>query len=107
LLHQTPQAEIVSNLKTMLEHAKMRGVAVVLVAIPEVSALKAAIGNLSDHPLYESVAKETATPLIKDVFSDVLSDRELKSDQIHANALGYRVISDKLYLELQALGFAG
>jgi acyl-CoA thioesterase I len=106
LLRQTPQAEIVSNLKIILEHAKMRGVAVVLVAIPEVSAFKAAVGNLSDHPLYESVAKETATPLIKDVFSDVLSDRDLKSDQIHANAQGYRVISDKLHLELQELGFA-
>jgi acyl-CoA hydrolase len=107
LLHQTPQAEIVSNLKIILEHAKMRGVAVVLVAIPEVSALKAAIGNLSDHPLYESVAKETATPLIKDVFSDVLSDRELKSDQIHANALGYRVVGSEMYKALKQLGFAG
>lgn len=105
LLRQAPQTEIVQNLKTILSMAKTQGVASVLVAIPEISPLKAVVGNLSDHPLYESVAKETATPLIKDVFSDVLSDRDLKSDQIHANALGYRVISDKLYVKLQELGY--
>jgi acyl-CoA thioesterase I len=105
LLRQAPQTEIVHNLKTILSMAKTQGVASVLVAIPEISPLKAVVGNLSDHPLYENIAKETATPLIADVFSEVLSDRDLKSDQIHANALGYRVISDKLYLKLQELGY--
>jgi acyl-CoA thioesterase I len=105
LLRQAPQTDIVHNLKTILSMAKAQGVACVLVAIPEISPLKAAVGNLSDHPLYENIAKETATPLIADVFSEVLSDRDLKSDQIHANALGYRVISDKLYVKLQELGY--
>ncbi len=105
LLRQAPQAEIVHNLKTILSMAKTQGIASVLVAIPEISPLKAAVGNLSDHPLYENIAKETATPLIADMFSEVLSDRDLKSDQIHANAQGYRVISDKLYVKLQELGF--
>ncbi|MEQ1598532.1 MAG: arylesterase [Methylotenera sp.] len=105
LLRQAPQAEIVHNLKTILSMAKTQGASTILVAMPEISPLKAAVGNLSDHPLYENIAKETATPLIADVFSDVLSDRDLKSDQIHANALGYRVISDKLYVKLQELGY--
>jgi acyl-CoA thioesterase I len=105
LLRQAPQTEIAHNLKTILAMAKTQGIASVLVAIPEISPLKAAVGNLSDHPLYENIAKETATPLIADVFSEVLSDRDLKSDQIHANALGYRVISDKLYVKLQELGY--
>jgi acyl-CoA hydrolase len=105
LLRQTPQTEIVNNLKTILSITKTQGIASVLVAIPEISPLKAVVGNLSDHPLYESVAEETATPLIADVFSDVLSDRELKADQIHANALGYRVVSDKMHEKLKELGF--
>ncbi len=105
LLRQAPQTEIVHNLKTILSMAKTQGIASILVAIPEISPLKAAVGNLSDHPLYENIAKETATPLIADVFSEVLSDRDLKSDQIHANALGYRVVSDKLYVKLQELGY--
>jgi acyl-CoA hydrolase len=105
LLRQAPQTEIINNLKTILTMAKTQGTSTILMAMPEISPLKAAVGNLSDHPLYENIAKETATPLIADVFSDVLSDRDLKADQIHANALGYRVISDKLYVKLQELGY--
>ena len=105
LLHQTAPAEITSNLKAILSAAKAQGTQTVLVAIPEISPLKAAVGNLSDHPLYESVAKETATPLITDVFSEVLSDRDLKSDQIHANAKGYAVVSEKMRETLKELGF--
>lgn len=106
-LHQSPQNEIVANLKNILSLAKAQGVKTILVAIPEVSALKAAVGNLSDHPLYENIAKETATPLIADVFSDVLSERDLKADQIHPNTRGYGVVGNEMYKSLKQLGFAG
>jgi acyl-CoA hydrolase len=105
LLRQAPQMEITQNINSILALAKAQGIQTILVAMPEISPLKAAVGNLSDHSLYENIAKETNTPLIADVFSEVLSDRDLKSDQIHANALGYRVISDKLYVKLQELGY--
>ncbi len=105
LLQQTAPSEITSNLKAILSQAKAQGIQTILVAIPEISALKATFGNLSDHPLYESVATETATPLIAEVFSDVLSDSKLKSDQIHANAKGYVVLSEKLGKQLKQLGF--
>ncbi len=72
-LHHAPESETVSNLKAILTLAKTKNITTILVAIPELSPLKAAIGNLSDHPLYEQLAKETATPLVADVFSDVLS----------------------------------
>jgi acyl-CoA thioesterase I len=105
LLHQAPQTEIAHNLKTILSMAKTQGVASVLVAIPEISPLKAAVGNLTDHPLYEKLSKETATPLVADVFSDVLSDNTLKSDQIHPNAQGYALVSKNMTTKLQILGF--
>ena len=105
LLHQTAPAEVTGNLKAILSLAKAQGIQTVLVAIPAISPLKAAVGNLSDHPLYEKLAKETNTPLIADVFSDVLSDRTLKADQIHANAKGYAVVSEQFGEELKELGF--
>jgi acyl-CoA thioesterase I len=105
LLHQTPQAEITTNLKAILSLAKAQGIQTIMVAIPEISPLKATFGNLSDHPLYESVATETATPLIAEVFSEVLSDGKLKSDQIHANALGYAELAKQLHEKLKQLGF--
>lgn len=104
-LHHAPHTETIANLKAILAEAKAKSVTTILVAIPEISALKAAVGNLSDHPLYETLAKETNTPLITDVFSDVLSDRALKSDQIHANAKGYAVVSEQFIEKLKELGF--
>ena len=105
LLHNTHPSEVSSNLKAILSHAKAQGIATILVAIPEFSPLKATFGNLSDHPLYAAIAKETTTPLIADVFSQVLSDRDLKSDQIHANAKGYAVVSQQMHEKLKELGF--
>jgi acyl-CoA thioesterase I len=105
LLRQKAPAEITGNLKAILSAAKAQGIASVLVAVPEISPLKAAFGNLTDHPLYENVATETATPLIAEVFSEVLSDGKLKSDQIHANAKGYAMVAEKFGEKLKELGF--
>jgi acyl-CoA thioesterase I len=107
LLRQVPKSQTISNLKAILAQAKAQNIPSVLVAIPEISALRAAIGQLSDHPLYEEIAKETGTVLIADVFSEVLSDNDLKSDQIHANAKGYAEVSRKISEQLKQLGFIG
>ena len=105
LLHKTHASEVISNIKAILSQAKAQGIATILVAIPEISPLKATFGNLTDHPLYAAIAKETTTPLIADVFSLVLSDRDLKADQIHANAKGYAVVSQQMHEKLKELGF--
>ena len=104
-LHKVPQTKIIANLKAILANAKAAGVPTALVAIPEVSALRAAIGNLQDHPLYEKLAQETATPLITEVFSAVLSDNVLKADQIHPNAKGYVEVGKIMDEKLKELGF--
>lgn len=105
LLRQVPKSQTISNLKAILAQAKAQNIPSVLVAIPEISALRAAIGHLSDHPLYEEIAKETGAALIANVFSEVLSDNDLKSDQIHANAKGYAVVSEKFGEKLKELGY--
>lgn len=105
-LRQVPKDQIENNLKAILSLAKAQNVKPVLVAIPEFNALRAAVGNLADHPLYEALAKEAGVPLIADVFSDVLSDSALKADQIHPNAIGYVKVNEQLYKSLKKLGFA-
>lgn len=105
LLRQVSPKQIEENLKSIIAQAKTLGVPVALVAIPEISPFMAAVGNLSDHPLYARVAEETQVPLVTDVFSDVLSKRDLKSDQIHPNAQGYAVVASEMEKVLKALGF--
>ncbi|MDO9205260.1 MAG: arylesterase [Methylotenera sp.] len=106
-LQRLPSSETTANLKAILEQAKTQGITAVLVAVPELSPLKAAVGSLSDHPLYKKIAEETATPLVKNVFSEVLSDNSLKADQVHPNASGYGVVSGQMFEALKKLGFAG
>jgi len=104
-LQQLPKSQTEANLKAILTLAKAQNIPTTLVAIPEFNALRAAVGSLSDHALYETIAKDTKTPMINDVFSEVLSDRNLKSDQIHPNAAGYLKVNQKMYKALQKLGF--
>lgn len=106
LLRQVPQDQTVSDLKAILSMAKAQNIQTILVAVPEISALKAVMGSLADHPMYEAIAKETSTPLITDVFSEVLSDRNLKADQVHPNAAGYLKVEQKMHEALEQLGFA-
>lgn len=103
-LQRLPVAETSANLKLALAQAKAKNIRTVLVAIPEFSPLKAAVGHLADHPLYEALAKETNTPLVEAVFSEVLSESQLRSDQVHPNAAGYQMVGTKMTAALKQLG---
>jgi acyl-CoA hydrolase len=78
---------------------------IVLVAIPELSLLGALTQSLSDSTIYADLAKESGLWLIEDVFSDVLSDKALRSDQVHPNAKGYRQMAERIEVSLRKFGF--
>lgn len=104
-LRQVPAGTTESNLRAILAKAKANGTKTLLVSIPEFSPLMAAVGHLSDHPMYVRIAEETNTPLISNVFSEVLSERALKADQIHPNGQGYAQVAVKMKNALEALGY--
>lgn len=104
-LKRVPQAQLVENLRSILRQAKYHGVQTALIAIPELSPIGAAFGSLSDHPLYAQLAQETNTPLLSEIFTEVLSKNSLKADPIHPNAEGYKVVTERLLQSLQTLGF--
>jgi len=78
---------------------------VVLIAQPKPVFLAAATNSLSDHEVYAEVVKETGTPLYSGGWSYVLSRSELRSDQIHANAEGYKVFAERLAAWLRDMKF--
>lgn len=104
-LRRLPQEETIKNLKTILAEAKANGIQTLLIAIPEFSPFGAAVGKLSDHKLYKMLAKETDTPLVEDIFSDVLAKNALKADPIHPNTEGYRIVEENLRKALTKKGF--
>jgi len=90
------QAE--QNLQAMVKLAKSRGVDVVLIGTPEPGF------SVSPPGFYARVAKEFRLPYEENVISEVLKDSSLKSDQIHPNAKGYRVIAERLAAQLRKSG---
>lgn len=103
-LRHVPLATTKQNLRQMIRLAKAKGVRVMLMAIPQPSLGAAAFGSLSDHPVYEEIAEEEHVGLIKDVFTEVLSNNATKADQVHPNAEGYALAKDQLIAEMHRLG---
>ena len=104
-LHHVPRTQTMDNLKKMLAMMHTKQIPTVMLAIPKVSLLGAVAGNLSDDPMFVELGKETDTPVISDEFSSLLGQSELKSDQVHLNALGYQKLAEALTESLKAQGF--
>lgn len=104
-LHKLPREETAANLKKILALIKEKNIPSVLVAVPQPNLFGAAVGNLSDDPVFEQIGKETGVPVISEVLSDVLAKNTLKSDPIHPNADGYRKLAEGLRENLKSLGF--
>ncbi|MEL0619491.1 GDSL-type esterase/lipase family protein [Psychrobacter proteolyticus] len=88
----TTRANIIATIDTL----QSNNIDVVLIAEPYFST-SALFGKASDNPLYEDIAEAEAIPLYSDGWSTVLSDEDLKSDKIHANAAGYRQFAEGLH----------
>ncbi|HET7671876.1 MAG TPA: arylesterase [Burkholderiales bacterium] len=86
------------NVRAMVELAKKRGVAVVLIATPEPGLLP------SPPAFYAEIARELRVAHEPAVISEVLKNASLKSDPIHPNAQGYRVIAERLAVLLKQSG---
>ncbi len=104
-LRQVPRQETVANLKSILTQITAKGIPAVLVGVPRPNLLGAAVGSLSDDPIFAEIGKETATPVVEEVLSDVLAKNALKADPIHPNAEGYRKVAEGMREALQKLGF--
>ena len=92
-----------ANILRICSEAKGSGAQVLLVAVPELSLMAAAV-RLSDHPLYEEIAEDLKIPLHAKGWSSVLAQERLRSDPIHANAAGYAEFAQQLVGTLRQTG---
>jgi len=104
-LRRVSQEATAAAIRQAIALSRAAGAQVLLVAVPQPS-IGAALGvGLSDHPLYETLARELQLPLHAGGWSRVLGDEKLRSDQIHANAAGYRAFAQGLVATLRDNGF--
>ena len=97
-LRRAGNAQAESNVRAMVKLARSRGIAVVLIGTPEPGLL------VSPPAFYAGIAEEFALPYEPGVIGEVLRDASLKSDPIHPNARGYRVIAERLAESLKKAG---
>ncbi len=87
-LRKLPEADTRANVHAACQQALDVGAQVLLVAVPRAS-VAAALGQMTDHALYAEVAQDLKLPLQRQGWGEVLSQSDLRSDQVHANAKGY------------------
>lgn len=98
LLRKLEPARTEANLAAMIELARSRGVAVVLIGVPEPQLF----GGVAEF--YPRLAQRFGLPFEGEVFLEVLKRPSLKSDPIHPNAEGYLRVAERL---AELLGQAG
>jgi acyl-CoA thioesterase I len=98
MLRKVDEAQTTSNLRDIVKAIKAQGIDVVLVGVPRPALLTSA------PPFYEALAKEFAIPYEGKIVTDVLYQREQKSDTIHPNAKGYRRMAEAIAALLKRVG---
>lgn len=97
-LRRLDREALIGNLREMIALCQESAAEVLLVGVPQVGLF------LSADPLYDDLAEEFALPYEEKVLAKILSERELKSDQIHPNARGYALLAEKLAALIERAG---
>ena len=98
MLRKLGKQQLKDNLRRMFEAVNQRGIPMVMIAVPRPGLL------VSDADVYGDMAKELNIPLVEDVLGELLKDRQMKSDQVHLNDLGYGKLAEKVADKLIELG---
>ena len=89
-LRRMNQDRTTANLKAMVALIKSHGADVVLVGVPK-------FGFGSTVPeFYAQIAEEQEIPYEGEILVELLSDSSMKSDAIHPNATGYRLMAEAI-----------
>ncbi len=98
MLRKVNTAEIKSNLRQIVKAIKDRGIAVVLIGVPQPSLITSA------PEFYAEIAKEFNIPYEGKIVTSVLYSPDMKADPIHPNAKGYRRVAEALAELLRKAG---
>lgn len=99
MLRKLDLDEAARNLEKMVQMSREQGVPVLLLGVP-----RPGLFGLESAPFYFELAERMELPLEADIIPRVLSDNRLKSDPIHPNADGYRLIAEAIHKRLRESG---
>lgn len=79
-----------NNIREMLTIAHQQNIPAILLGVPEFGIF------LKTADLYQKIADELEIVFVKNIITDILSDQSLKSDSVHPNAKGYKMMAEQL-----------
>lgn len=98
MLRKADEGQTKSNLRAIIKTIKAQGIAVILVGVPKPALVTRA------PPFFDEIAKEFGIPYEGKIVTDVLYQRDQKSDAIHPNAKGYRRMAEAIAALLKKAG---
>jgi len=99
ILRGRPEREIGSDLRKMLEMLVERDVDVILIGVPSLGI------TLEPPGFYEDLAREFNVPYEGKILKKILSSADLKSDQVHPDASGYRLLAEAVARLIERSGW--
>ena len=97
-LRRLPKQQAAANVRAMIRLATSRGIEVVLIGTPELGL------TVTPPEFYAEIAREFRIPYEDSIVGKILRDASLKSDAIHPNARGYRLIAERVAELLKKAG---
>jgi acyl-CoA thioesterase-1 len=96
-LRQVPTGETRQNLKEIVRQIQAHGAMVAIAGIK--------LGFFTDEygPIFEETAAEFGAIYIPQVMKGIFNDTKLRSDQIHPNSAGYRLIAERIAERIKPL----
>ena len=98
LLRKKNIIKMESNIRAMIKLAKDKNISVVILGVPKPGLF------LSSFEVYEKIAMSTGITFIEDLIPKVLGDNSLKSDAVHPNKFGYRIMAETIHSVLKKSG---
>jgi len=99
ILRKIPQKQTSDNLIEMISLAKQQNIKVVMLGVPELGLFL-----LSSSELYQQVAKAQKVPIDLETLPEILGDKKMKSDTIHPNDKGYKLMAENIFKLLTSSG---
>ena len=98
LLRRRSSKRAEENLRQMIAMAQERNIPVILIGVPKPGLWLSA----AEH--YEKIADETGVPYEGDILPEILDENGLKSDMVHPNGVGYRMMAEAVAALLREAG---
>lgn len=99
MLRNIPRQQTANNLKKMISEAKRRNIKVVMLGVPAPRFFL-----LSSAEIYQKIAEEQNIPIDLETLPKILGNNSLKSDTIHPNNEGYKLMADNILSLLVSAG---